>query len=100
MPEYVNNWQEIAMAIKDQAGWCCEACHHPHEPAAGYTLTVHHLDGDSMNNDPWNLAALCQRCHLWAAWYVRLDQMLLEFVEHDFWLSSHIEGYLSRRKAS
>ena len=27
-------------------------------------LTVAHLDRDRSNNDPSNLAALCQRCHL------------------------------------
>lgn len=27
-------------------------------------LTVAHLDHDTTNNDPANLAALCQRCHL------------------------------------
>lgn len=27
-------------------------------------LTVAHLDRDRTNNDPSNLAALCQRCHL------------------------------------
>jgi len=27
-------------------------------------LTVAHLDRDRTNNDPANLAALCQRCHL------------------------------------
>lgn len=27
-------------------------------------LTVAHLDHDTTNNDPKNLAALCQRCHL------------------------------------
>jgi len=27
-------------------------------------LTVAHLDHDTTNNDPENLAALCQRCHL------------------------------------
>lgn len=27
-------------------------------------LTVHHLDGDKLNCRWWNLAALCQRCHL------------------------------------
>ena len=35
--------------------------------AAGYTkiiLTVAHLDRNRRNNDPSNLAALCQRCHL------------------------------------
>lgn len=27
-------------------------------------LTVAHIDHDTMNNDPSNLAALCQKCHL------------------------------------
>lgn len=27
-------------------------------------LTIAHLDQDRTNNDPANLAALCQRCHL------------------------------------
>ncbi|GAH88897.1 unnamed protein product, partial [marine sediment metagenome] len=27
-------------------------------------LTVHHLDGNKANCEDWNLAALCQRCHL------------------------------------
>ncbi len=27
-------------------------------------LTVHHLDGNKANCRWWNLAALCQRCHL------------------------------------
>jgi len=27
-------------------------------------LTIAHLDQDRSNNDPYNLAALCQRCHL------------------------------------
>ena len=27
-------------------------------------LTIHHLDHDPANNDPSNLRALCQRCHL------------------------------------
>ena len=27
-------------------------------------LTVHHIDFDNKNDDPLNLLALCQRCHL------------------------------------
>jgi hypothetical protein len=27
-------------------------------------LTIAHLDHDKLNNDPSNLRALCQRCHL------------------------------------
>ena len=61
---YPANWDEIAAQVKEAAGWCCEQCGHPHAPADGYTLTVHHIDGDPSNNDPGNLVALCQRCHL------------------------------------
>lgn len=64
MPEYPRNWKEIANNIKDKANWKCEHCDHPHDTAAGYTLTVHHLDMDTTNNQYTNLVALCQRCHL------------------------------------
>ena len=26
-------------------------------------LDVHHIDRDTMNNEPWNLVALCRKCH-------------------------------------
>jgi len=61
---YPPDWPEIAERIKRAAHWRCEDCGHPHEPAAGYTLTVHHLDGDKSNCNWRNLVALCQRCHL------------------------------------
>lgn len=64
MPDYPDNWQEIANEIKEAAGWCCEHCHHPHDPAVNRVLTVHHLDGDKSNCDYENLVALCQVCHL------------------------------------
>ena len=61
---YPSNWPEIATAVKDWAGWHCEHCGHVHDPAARYTLTVHHLDGIKTNCEWRNLVALCQRCHL------------------------------------
>jgi hypothetical protein len=64
MAEYPDNWGEIALFVKESAGWKCENCEHPHEPETGYTLTVHHLDGDKANCSTYNLVALCQRCHL------------------------------------
>ena len=30
----------------------------------GHVLTVHHLDMNPSNCEWWNLAALCQQCHL------------------------------------
>ena len=58
---YPPDWDEIARQVKDAAGWRCEHCQAPHDPASGHTLTVHHLDGNPMNCDWDNLVALCQR---------------------------------------
>ena len=61
---YPGDWNEIARQVKERAGWKCEHCGHPHDPATGHVLTVHHLDGNPENCAPENLVALCQRCHL------------------------------------
>lgn len=63
-PRYPPNWDEIAQRVKEAAGWRCQECGHPHDPASHYVLTVHPRDGDPSNNAPDNLIALCQRCHL------------------------------------
>jgi 5-methylcytosine-specific restriction endonuclease McrA len=66
---YPKDWKAIRAAILSRANHRCEACraanHQPH-PTTGsaVVLTVAHLDHDIQNNDPANLAALCQRCHL------------------------------------
>ncbi len=62
---YPPNWVGIAEQVKDAAQWRCERCGHPHDPKAGYTLTVHHVDMDPGNISEENLAPLCQRCHLY-----------------------------------
>lgn len=74
---YPPDWAEIARSYKDSVGWVCQRCGHLHDPCAGYTLTVHHLDHDPSNCAPDNLVALCQRCHLWLQ-----HRSLLQFV---FW---------------
>ena len=61
---YPDNWPEIAAKIKDAADWHCEHCGRPHDVAAGYCLTVHHLNGDKSDCRYENLLAACQRCHL------------------------------------
>ncbi len=61
---YPANWDAIATAVKVAAGWRCEHCGHPHDPATGHVLTVHHLDMNPANCADENLVALCQRCHL------------------------------------
>ena len=74
---YPSNWREIADAVKEDAGWCCIRCAHPHDPPNGYTLTVHHLDGVPSNCARWNLTALCQRCHLKIQSRVVMEQAIM-----------------------
>ncbi len=90
--EYPANWTEIAWNVKERAGWRCERCSHPHEPATGFTLTVHHLDWDKGNCEDWNLAALCQRCHLTIQ--AKVDMRQSYMFDHTDWMTPHVEGYL------
>ena len=63
-------------------------------------LTVHHLDGNKMNCESWNLAALCQKCHLTIQGRVKMDQMFFaELLDVSEWFKPHLEGYYASRKA-
>lgn len=55
-------------------------------------LTVHHLDGDKWNLEWWNLAALCQRCHLRIQARVDFYQDSLTGV-HSEWMAAHVVAY-------
>lgn len=59
--------------------------------AAWRILTVHHLDGDKGNCRWWNLAALCQRCHLQIQGKVRMERRWLH--EHSDWFRPCVAGY-------
>ena len=96
--DYPANWAEIAAALKDRHGWHCERCGHPHDPGAGYTLTVHHLDMDPANCADWNLAILCQRCHLRIQVKVDFEQGYM--FEHTGWMKPHVEGFLQAKLES
>ena len=89
--EYPDNWPEIARAVKGQASWRCVRCGHEHDPAAGYTLTVHHLDLDPGNCRFWNIPALCQRCHLQIQARVVMERPWL--FEHSAWFRPYAAGY-------
>lgn len=93
---YPANWQAISLAVKEEAGWCCIRCGHIHEPAAGYTLTVHHLDMNPSNNVWWNLLALCQRCHLSVQGRVALDRPWV-MLEHSEWFKPYVAGWYALR---
>jgi hypothetical protein len=54
-------------------------------------LTVHHLDGNKLNCRWWNLAALCQRCHLQVQGKVRMERRWLH--EHSEWFQPYVAGY-------
>jgi hypothetical protein len=66
-------------------------CGHHHDPENGYMLTVHHLDLNKSNCRWWNLAALCQRCHLHVQGRVRLDQPWM--FDHSEWIRPYLAGY-------
>lgn len=84
---YPENWEAIALAVKEAADWecadCGRPCRRPGEPwvefafevaergwwmdldhPQRFTLTVAHLDQNPSNNAPDNLRALCSGCHL------------------------------------
>ena len=92
---YPADWPDIARRVKDEAGWRCVRCQHPHEPAAGYCLTVHHLDGDKANCRWHNLAALCQRCHLSIQAKVIMERPWMW--EHSEWFKPYVAGYYAAR---
>jgi len=88
---YPADWPEIAKRVKDAAEWKCERCRWPHDPATGYMLTVHHLDMNKANVADWNLAALCQRCHLRIQGKVDFEQQYM--LPHTEWMRPHVEGW-------
>ena len=72
---YPAEWKKIALAVKEAAGWKCQACGKqcrkpgeklgtPGRAGHKYTLTVHHLDHQPENCAPENQIALCAPCHL------------------------------------
>lgn len=54
-------------------------------------LTVHHLTGVKHDCRWWNLAALCQRCHLEIQGRVRMEQVYPH--EHSEWFKPYAAGY-------
>ena len=67
---YPANWKQIALDVKNAAGWRCAECNMKcREPGEKFdthkrTLTVHHIDHQPENCAKENLIALCSGCHL------------------------------------
>lgn len=62
-----------------------------HPEAQWRILTVHHLDEDKSNCRWWNLAALCQRCHLRMQRAVVMDRPW--HYEHSDWFKPYAAGF-------
>jgi hypothetical protein len=62
-----------------------------HVDAQWRILTVHHLTGSKLDCRWWNLAALCQRCHLTIQGRVRMEQIYPH--EHTPWFRPYAAGY-------
>lgn len=109
---YPSNWTKIATATKDFARWRCVRCMHPHEKPWKHTkrdpvpcdlacrheikdkqrmLTVHHLDVVKSNVAWWNLAALCQVCHLQVQ--ARVDWHQYYMLDHSHWMLPYLKGW-------
>lgn len=89
--EYPQNWDEIAKQTKDEAGWKCVRCSQKHDVFGGYMLTVHHIDLNKSNCEWWNLAALCQRCHLQIQHKVVIERTYM--FEHSEWFKPYAAGF-------
>lgn len=92
---YPQNWREIARKVKADSGWCCVRCGAPHDPKTGHSLTVHHLDMTPENCAWYNLAALCQRCHLQIQAKVIMERPWM--FEHSDWFKPYAAGYYAAR---
>ena len=92
---YPPDWKEVARYVKEAAGWRCVRCDHPHDHSTGHTLTVHHLDMNPGNCHWWNLAALCQRCHLTIQGKVIMGRPWM--LEHTPWFRPYVAGYYAHQ---
>jgi hypothetical protein len=95
---YPDGWPAFAIKLKDEAGWACVRCGHPHDPASGHTLTVHH--GTMAKDEPfehwWAFWVLCQRCHLAIQARVDLNRPWV-MGEHSEWFRPFAAGWYAYR---
>lgn len=66
--DYPPNWKAISLSIVRRENNCCRLCNaengKPHwKTGSKVVLTVAHFNHNVKDSRPYNLAALCQRCH-------------------------------------
>jgi len=63
---YSSDWCEVAASLKRCADYHCQSCGVAGEShnVLGNQLSVHHINGNSLDNASENLIVLCSRCHL------------------------------------
>lgn len=88
--DYTAAWDRIAAHVKAKAGWRCERCGEQHDKSTGHVLTVAHLDHE-YGNQRFNLAALCQRCHLKYECRIHFRQGYM--YPHSEWFIPHVAGW-------
>ena len=91
--QYPPEWPEFARQLKDEAGWKCIRCGHPHDLPSGHVLTVHHatLAKDEPFEHWWAFLVLCQRCHLRIQGKVDLDRPWVW--QHTPWFRPYAAGF-------
>lgn len=88
-----DEWNLMAQTASTAAEWIAGSdTDQPVDVEAEWRiLTVHHLDGDKANCRWWNLAALCQRCHLEIQAKVVMERVWPH--EHSAWFRPYVAGY-------
>ena len=73
---YPDNWKELALSVKEAAGWKCQCCgkqcYRPGERPENLSrsqwsadiLQVHHRNHNPAENQLSNLQCVCAACHL------------------------------------
>lgn len=116
--DYPLAWHEtVKHLVRDQAGHRCVRCGHPYTKGVGEwspcdgkcshagpirlaeghvyaqwrILTVHHLNGIKHDLRWWNLAALCQRCHLQIQGKVQMARVWPHY--HTQWFKPYAAGW-------
>lgn len=93
--DYSDDWLQISLQVKGDANWKCVRCGHPNDRISGHVLTVHHLTGDKSLNRWWNLAALCQKCHLHIQAKVIMERVWM--FDHSEWFKPYVAGYYAHQ---